>query len=104
MKTNQDAMPLGFCATCRWANPLDDANMADAAWPVECRGLPLTWLPQQGKGSMVDPRTGKAGTVVMMTRLPAWKRLDDFCSLWAPRPIGGDLSEGGLGIGGTGKG
>lgn len=99
MKTNQEAIPLGYCSTCRWANPLDEGNMVDAAWPVECRGLPVTWLPRQGQGSMVDPRTGKAGTVVEMTRLPAWKRLDDFCALWAPRPIGGD-TEGGMGLGG----
>ena len=100
MKTDQNAIPLGYCATCRWAHPLEEANTVDAAWPVECRGLPITWLPQQGKGKMVDPMTGKPGTVVMMTRLPAWKRLDDYCSLWAPRPAGTDLGGGLGGFGG----
>lgn len=93
------AIPLGCCATCRFAQDVDADNVVSEQWPIECRGLPVTWVPRETKGSMVDPRTGQAGTVVMMFRLPAWKRLDDHCALWAPRPIGSDI-VGGMGLGG----
>ena len=94
------AMPIGYCRDCRFAEAVEGDNVVSDQWPIECRGTPVTWVPRESKGSMVDPRTGKSGTMVMMFRLPAWKRLDDFCALWAPRPIGGDTE--GLGLGGMG--
>jgi hypothetical protein len=99
------AIPIGCCRDCRFAEDVEADNMVSDQWPVECRGLPVTWVPRQGKGTMVDPKTGQPSTVVTMTRLPAWKRLDDHCAMWQPRPVGGDLPEGlGLGVIGGGRG
>jgi len=97
------AMPIGYCKDCRWAEDLPP-EMAQDDWSLECTAMPREWRLQVVPQKTVDPKTGQPNVIKFIARAAAYKQKDDFCQFWAPRPIGGDLSEGGLGIGGTGKG
>ena len=80
------AVPLGFCADCRWARDLPSNMPPLGPFTLDCQADPWHWEPREQEGKVRDPVSGKAMRQMAMLYIPRPHLPTDYCSRFAPQP------------------